>query len=193
VACLNSASAKNPGGGFLNGAQAQEESLARSSALYACLLAAPEYYERNRANHSAIYLDLIIFSPLVPFFRDDSGVLLETPILASVISAPAPNAGAVAGNEPGNRVLLEPAFRRRAELVLQTARGHEVDKLVLGAWGCGVFRNDPRVVARIFSELLCVPGPFDRAFSEIAFAIFDRSEGQATYRAFMDLFGNGGT
>jgi len=139
IACLNFASAKNPGGGFLSGAQAQEEALARSSALYACLLSAPEYYERNRANHSAIYLDLVIFSPLVPFFRDDSGTLLETPILASVISAPAPNAGAVAENETGNRVLLEPALRRRTELVLQTAQGHAVDKLVLGAWGCGVF------------------------------------------------------
>src|SRR5258707_12062420 len=79
VACLNFASAKNPGGGFLSGAQAQEEALARSSALYPCLLRAPDYYERNRANHSAIYLDLVIFSPLVPFFRDDSGALLETP------------------------------------------------------------------------------------------------------------------
>src|ERR1041385_8826863 len=85
VACLNFASATNPGGGFMSGAQAQEEALARSSALYPCLLRAPEYYEQNRAGRSAIYLDLIIFSPLVPFFRDDSGGLLETPILVSVI------------------------------------------------------------------------------------------------------------
>jgi len=192
VACLNFASAKNPGGGFLSGAQAQEEALARSSALYPCLLRAPDYYERNRANHSAIYLDLLIFSPLVPFFRDDSGALLETPILASVISAPAPNAGALSESEPGNMVLLEPALRRRAELVLQTAQGHEVDKLVLGAWGCGVFRNDPRMVARIFSELLSLPGFFDRAFAEVVFAVFDRAEPQATYKAFVEVFGNAG-
>src|SRR5690349_6209905 len=124
VGCLNFASAKHPGGGFLSGAQAQEEALARSSALYSCLLRAPDYYERNRANRSAIYLDLVIFSPLVPFFRDDSGALLETPIVASVVTSPAPNAGVIAENEPGNMVLLESALRRRAELVLQTAQGH---------------------------------------------------------------------
>jgi len=193
LACLNFASAKHPGGGFLSGAQAQEEALARSSALYPCLLRAPEYYERNRAHHSSIYLDLIIFSPLVPFFRDDSGALLETPILASVISAPAPNAGAVADNEPGNKVLLEPALRRRAELVFQTAQGHGVEKLVLGAWGCGVFRNDPRMVARVFSELISLPGPFDGVFTEVVLAVFDRSPEQATYQAFVDVFGSGET
>ena len=187
VACLNFASAKHPGGGFLSGAQAQEEALARSSALYACLMRAPDYYERNRGNRSAIYLDLVIFSPLVPFFRDDSGALLETPILASVITAPAPNAGAVADNEPGNMVLLEPALRRRAELVFQTAQGHGVEKLVLGAWGCGVFRNDPRMVARVFSELLSLP-PFDSAFAEVVFAVPSRD--QATYNAFEEVFGS---
>lgn len=190
VACLNFASANNPGG-FLSGGQAQEEALARSSALYPCLLRAPDYYERNRANRSTIYLDMVIFSPLVAFFRDDSGALLETPIFASVISAPAPNAGAVAQNEPGNLVLLEPALRRRAELVLQTAQGHEVDKIVLGAWGCGVFRNDPRMVAGIFSELLCLHGPFDKVFSEVVFAVFDPSEGQATYKTFVEVLGGG--
>src|SRR5258706_3167818 len=83
LCCLNFASARHPGGGFLTGAQAQEESLARASALYQCLLAVPDYYERNRANRSALYLDLAIFSPDVPFFRDDAGNLLEEPVFAS--------------------------------------------------------------------------------------------------------------
>src|SRR4051812_14831750 len=71
--CLNFASARQLGGGFLTGAQAQEECLARASALYQCLLAVPDYYERNLANRTALYLDLAIFSPEVPFFRDDAG------------------------------------------------------------------------------------------------------------------------
>jgi uncharacterized protein (TIGR02452 family) len=188
VGCLNFASARNPGGGFLTGAQAQEEALARSSALYPCLLRAPEYYERNRANRSAIYLDLIIYSPLVPFFRNDAGSLLEQPILASVITAPAPNAGAVLQNEPGNVAAIEPALRRRAELVLTVAQVHGIDSLVLGAWGCGVFRNDPRMVAKTFADLLIAPGKFAGAFSRVRFAVFDRSEGENTYRAFAEVF-----
>jgi uncharacterized protein (TIGR02452 family) len=192
IACLNFASAKNPGGGFLNGSLAQEEALACASGLYPCLLAAPDYYERNRANRSALYLDLAIFSPLVPFFRDDAGVLLEKPILASVITAPAPNAGTIAQNEPGNLSHIEPTIRRRAELVLNIASAQQVGGLVLGAWGCGVFRNDPRLVATIFTELLKPPGRFASAFTEVDFAVYDRSEDLATYRAFAERFQGGG-
>jgi uncharacterized protein (TIGR02452 family) len=188
IGCLNFASAKNPGGGFLNGSQAQEEALARSSALYPCLLKAPQYYERNRANHSAIYLDLLIYSPLVPFFRNDAGVLLEHPILASVITAPAPNAGAVMQNEPKNAPAIEPALRRRAELVLSVASAHNIDVLVLGAWGCGVFRNDPRMVAAIFADLLKPSGKFANTFSKVVFAVFDRTAEQQTFQAFQDVF-----
>jgi uncharacterized protein (TIGR02452 family) len=191
AACLNFASAKNPGGGFLNGSLAQEEALCCASALYPCLLKAPEYYERNRANRSALYLDLAIFSPGVPFFRDDDGRLLEKPILASVITAPAPNAGAIAQNEPANLERVQATLKRRSELVLSIASANQVDRLILGAWGCGVFRNDPPVVARIFADLLKPTGKFAGAFDEVVFAVFDRSENEATYRAFADEF-NGG-
>jgi uncharacterized protein (TIGR02452 family) len=69
---LNYASARNPGGGFLGGAKAQEEDLCRCSGLYACLITQPEYYEVNRAQASMLYTDHIIYSPRVPFFRDRS-------------------------------------------------------------------------------------------------------------------------
>jgi uncharacterized protein (TIGR02452 family) len=188
IACLNFASAKNPGGGFLGGAQAQEEALARASALYPCLLAAPEYYERNRSNRSVIYLGLIIFSPQVPFFRKDAGDLLEKPILASVITAPAPNRGAVVQNEPGNLPLVETALRRRAEMVLHVAQAHGVERLVLGAWGCGVFRNDPAKVATIFANLTKPPGRFAGVFRDVLFSVYDRSEPPSTLRAFLNAF-----
>ncbi len=184
VACLNFASGRNPGGGFLNGAQAQEEALARASALYQCLLGAPEYYARNRANRSAIYLDLVIFSPGVPFFRSDSGTLLEKPVVASVITAPAPNRGAVAQNEPRNLPLVEPALQRRAEMVLHIAQAHAVERLVLGAWGCGVFRNDPAQVASVFVKLIQPPGRFAGVFRDVLFSVYDRAEPALTLRAF---------
>jgi uncharacterized protein (TIGR02452 family) len=186
LACLNFASAKNPGGGFLNGAIAQEEALASASGLYPCLLQAPAYYERNRANRSALYLDLAIFSPLVPFFRDDAGRLLAKPVLASIITAPAPNAGAVADNEPANLSKVRATLAGRADLVLSVAAIQNVDQLVLGAWGCGVFRNDPRLVAAIFKDLL--QQKFAGAFENVVFAVFDRSPTQETYRAFTSAF-----
>jgi len=188
LACLNFASAKNPGGGFLNGSLAQEEALACASGLYPCLLTARDYYTSNRENTSLLYLDLAVFSPLVPFFRDDEGVLLERPILASVITAPAPNAGAVAQNEPHNMAHVEPTLGRRAELVLSIASAHGVNRIVLGAWGCGVFRNDPKLVAAAFADLLKPTGKFAGVFKDVAFAVYDRSESLATYKAFFEQF-----
>ncbi len=188
LGCLDFASAKNPGGGFLGGAQAQEESLARSSALYPCLLTQPAYYEQNRANRSTIYLDLVIYSPHVPFFRNDEGSLLGEAIPVSVITAPAPNAGAVKQNEPQNAPLIEPALHRRAELVLRIANAQAITHLVLGAWGCGVFRNDPGQVAACFASLLRTGGPFCGAFEHVVFAVLDRMPERATYEAFRAAF-----
>jgi uncharacterized protein (TIGR02452 family) len=188
LACLNFASARNPGGGFLKGSVAQEEALACASGLYPCLLSAQNYYERNRENRSALYLDLAIFSPHVPFFRDDAGTLLARPLLASIITAPAPNAGAIGQNEPGNLRHVEPTLRRRAELVLRIATAHQVQRIVLGAWGCGVFRNEPSTVAKIFADLIKAPGTFAGVFAEVVFAVYDRSENQRSYQAFADQF-----
>ena len=95
IGVLNFASAKNPGGGFLNGAMAQEESLAASGGLYETLCAHPEYYEENRKNRSMMYLDYAIFSPEVVFFRDAQFRLLEKPQTASVLTLPAVNMGQV--------------------------------------------------------------------------------------------------
>lgn len=189
LACLNFASAKNPGGGFLGGAQAQEESLARSSGLYPCLLKEEAgHYAANRSHRSALYLDLAIYSPGVPFFRDDDGRLLDPFYTASVITCAAPNAGAVASNEPGKLALVEPTLARRAEFVLRIARRESVRRLVLGAWGCGVFRNDPRMVAATFARLLDRGGTCDGWFEQVVFAVYDSSPGGETWRAFESAF-----
>eukprot|EP01035_Chromulina_nebulosa_P065160 gene65160-89143_t len=71
VLCLNFASAKNPGGGFLCGSQAQEESLARCSGLYASQMAHFEMYEINRRINSCLYSYHMLYSPSVTVFRND--------------------------------------------------------------------------------------------------------------------------
>lgn len=190
VAALNFASAKNPGGGFLGGSQAQEESLARASALYACLQGQTGYYEANRRESSLLYTDHMIVSPRVPVFRDDADRLLEQPWEATIITAPAPNAGAIRQNDPHASVDIEPTFRRRIGHVLAAAVVHDQTALVLGAWGCGVFRNDPAMVAELFGEFLLGAGPFSRAFEHVAFAVLDRQGN--TMRAFEQVFGGQG-
>jgi uncharacterized protein (TIGR02452 family) len=185
IALLNFASAKNPGGGFVTGAKAQEEDLARCSALYACLVKKREYYDANRAWPDLLYSDHVIYSPRVPFFRDDALELLEVPFLASVITAPAPNAGEELRRDPGAGARIEAALRRRAHRVLAIAtnQGHSV--LVLGAWGCGVFRNDPRLVADAFAEALAAHAG---AFGRVVFAVWERSGNGPNLRAFRERF-----
>lgn len=184
LACLNCASAKHPGGGFLGGAQAQEESLARASALYPCLLTQPAHYERNRAGGSALYLDLAVWSPHVPFFRDDDGGWLDAPVRASVITCAAPNAGALRQHGRFDAAIVEATLRRRAGFVLAIAAHHGVQRLVLGAWGAGVFGNDPALVADAFRAHLA--GAFAGAFAEVVFAIHGGAG--ANHAAFVAAF-----
>ena len=186
VTALNFASAKNPGGGFLGGSQAQEESLARASALYVCLQTQDKYYQINRAHASLLYTDHMIFSPCVPVFRDDQDILIDQPWNVSIITAPAPNAGAIAKNEPESLGEIKTTFRRRIENVLVAAVIKDQKALVLGAWGCGVFGNDPATVAKLFGEFLLNDGPYSRAFKHIAFAVLDRHG--STLQAFSDVF-----
>lgn len=189
VLALNFASAKNPGGGFLNGSQAQEESLARASGLYACIAPLQEMYEANRRFPSCLYTDCMIYSPDVPVFRDDEDRLLDKPYLVSFVTAPAVNAGAIARNERHHLDRIEPTMLARMErlLTLALVRGH--DTLILGAWGCGVFRNDPAAVAEWFARHLKDEGRYHRAFRTIVFAVLDTSPHLKTLRAFQETFG----
>ncbi|MCH5671024.1 TIGR02452 family protein [Streptomyces gilvus] len=188
VAVLNFASARNPGGGFLNGAQAQEEALCRASALYTCLREAPEFYAHHRAHRDPFYTDRVIHSPAVPVFRDDRGGLLDEPFTAGFLTAAAPNAGVVRRTAPERAADLPRALRTRAERVLETAAAQGYRRLVLGAWGCGVFQNDPAQVAGAFRALLGPDGRFARTFEHVTFGILDRTAGQTVTAAFARAF-----
>lgn len=184
IGVLNFASARNPGGGFLGGSQAQEESLARSSALYPSLLSRHAFYEHHRAESDLLYSHRVIVSPDCPVLRDDAGAWLEQPYRVTFLTAPAPNAGAVANNQPASLGRIPVVLRERAEFVLAVAREVGCERLVLGAWGCGVFRNDPAMVAAAFATLLAPGSRWRRAFREIRFSIYDDSADRPVLRAF---------
>ncbi|MGW0869423.1 TIGR02452 family protein [Streptomyces sp. NPDC002740] len=188
VAVLNFASARNPGGGYLNGAQAQEEALCRASALYTCLLEAREFYDHHRAHRDPFYTDRVIHSPGVPVFRDDRGRLLDEPCAVGFLTAAAPNAGVVLRTVPERASELPGALAVRAERVLETAAAHGYRRLVLGAWGCGVFRNDPAQVAGAFRALLGPGGRFERAFEHVVFGVLDRTPRGVVLAAFERAF-----
>ena len=183
IGVLNFASAKNPGGGFLNGAIAQEESLAVSGALYPTLTAHEEYYTENRKHKSMMYLDYGIYSPEVLFFRDESFRLTQTPVKASVLTLPAVNMGQVLlkGEDPEE---AKRVMRRRMKLALGIFAEQKAKHLVLGAYGCGVFRNDPGQVAAWWRELL--EEGMGQYFDSIFHAVLDRSRDQSCIRAFRE-------
>jgi uncharacterized protein (TIGR02452 family) len=189
--CLNFASAKNPGGGFLGGSQAQEESLARSSGLYQSLLTQSGYYEANRACGTSLYTDHMIFSPGVPVFRDDEGSLLSEPYCLSIVTAPAPNAGAIHKNEPERVSQIGPALSRRIARLLALAVQQGSEHLILGAWGCGVFRNDPEQVAALFAAPLREDRRFRGRFRSVVIAVLDTTPDERIIGPFRRQLGKG--
>jgi uncharacterized protein (TIGR02452 family) len=186
IAVLNFASARNPGGGYLGGAKAQEEDLCRHSLLHPCLLRAPDYYAAHRASPDLLYSHRVIWSPGVPVHRGTDGRLLAEPYGVSFLTSPAPNAGQVLRRDPGAGGRIREALYERAARVLGVAAHHGARVLVLGAWGCGVFRNDPREVAGAFHEQLT--GAFAAAFERVVFAVWDRTPESVNRAAFREQF-----
>ncbi|KAL1408149.1 hypothetical protein Q8F55_004952 [Vanrija albida] len=189
IAVLNFASAKHPGGGYLTGATAQEEDLCRSSALYTTLMAARDFYKAHRESSDARYTHRVVWSPDVPVYRDNDYALLPMPYTVSFITVAAPNLVPLIKGDARSLKYIPELLEERAARFLAVAAHHRARTLVLGAWGCGVFQNDPVVVARVFRELLLDPkGLFYGAFEKIVFAIYDPSAEQVTMKAFTAAF-----
>lgn len=183
---LNFASAKSPGGGFLMGASAQEETIARSSSLYPCLMKHQEMYEFNSGRNTALYSDYMIYSPDVPVFRNDDGSLIQKFYTASIMTSAAVNAGVVKERESDKLDQVDSVNKERARKFLWIANKYKHQTLILGAWGCGVFQNDPVSVAKIFNELL--EGEFKNCFERVIFAIYDTTQTKKVYNAFLEVF-----
>jgi uncharacterized protein (TIGR02452 family) len=192
IAVLNFASARNAGGGYLGGARAQEEDLCRVSALYTTLRQAPDYYAEHRASKDPFYSHRVVYSADVPVYRDVRYRLLEEPYQVAFLTSPAPNAGVVARQGQAGVAALPEVLAERAARVLAVAAHHGCRSLVLGAWGCGVFRNDPAQVAAAFRRSLAAGEKFAAAFDRVVFAVYDKAAGRPNLAAFRHTFGAAG-
>mgnify|MGYP002385391915 CR=1 FL=1 len=186
VCALNFASAKHPGGGFLGGARAQEESLCRSSGLYVCIRT-NDMYRRHADLGGGFYTNYAIYSPNVPVFKDDEGTLLAQPYLCSFITAPAVNAGAYLKENHSKGEKLQQEMAARINKVLAIAAEQKTEALILGAWGCGVFQNDSGLIASLFHQAL--GGAFFGVFPRVVFAILDWSDDHHFIGPFQREFG----
>jgi uncharacterized protein (TIGR02452 family) len=179
IMCLNFASAKNPGGGFINGAQAQEESIARVSALYSSQLKAPEFYEKHKDMKSCIYTDSMIYSPLTPIFKNNNGEVLNNLVFCNFITSAAVNTGVVKRVEQDLINKIEKLMFNRIDKMLALSYENENETLILGAWGCGVFQNDPILISNLFKKHF--DAKYKNVFKRVIFAVFTKND---------DLFNN---
>lgn len=186
VAALNFASGSQAGGGFLAGAAAQEESLARASGLYASLRDVPAFYAPAHRNHHR-YSDHLIFSPQVPVFRSEEGDWLPQPYSVDLLTAAAPNLRFLEGEALARaQQQVAPLLEARLLKIMKLFQARGCRRLVLGAWGCGAYRNDPVLVADLFAMLL--EGPLAGAFEQVVFAVFAMPWEEGNLRAFQQRF-----
>jgi len=179
IGILNFASATKPGGGFINGASAQEESIARSSTLFLSLqtpTARPFYELHDQDNKGGYYSHAMIHSPSVVIFRDDQGGWIQ-PYHVDVVTSPAVNAGLVRKVRRGGRSETEDkilsVMKERMGRILALFELSGTRNLVLGSFGTGVFQNDVVSLAKIWGELLAPGARFTHSFDKVVFAIPD--------------------
>lgn len=189
IGALNFASARNPGGGVLRGTMAQEEDLARASGLYPCIVQMEDHFQYHRKHRLGLYTDRMIYSPAVPVFRDAADQLLGDYYPVSIITSAAANVSALRQNNPERLADVAAVMRIRTQKILALAAYQQIDTLILGAWGCGVFKQEPKDMAGYFAELL-LEGPFRNVFPRVIFAVLDRSPEERFVRPFKERFGS---
>lgn len=173
AALLNFASYRHAGGGFVTGAWAQEEAICHDSTLYNVLSTFEDFYSENeKILNRSLYTDRAIFSPGIVFERNGKAVE------CSVITCAAPNFSS-AKNHGVTESENEEVLARRVDFVISIAEEQECDTVILGAWGCGVFGQNPAIVARLFNERLRT--------SPIKRAVFAIPGNNANYLAFKKM------
>lgn len=177
VCVLDFASYRNPGGKFIEGSSAQEEALCHDSFLYNVLSSERIrnlfYFPHKSTIHWGCYTNDMIYVPEVRFFDT---------IKPDVIVCAAPNKKAAMRYYKVDPAFADKCMRERCDAVLGVAAHKQVDTLILGAFGCGVFGNDPSVVAEAFKTLLAEK--YHGCFGVVIFAVPDEKNGQYFERAF---------
>lgn len=186
IGILNFASYKEPGGMFIQGSKAQEECICHESALYNVLRGYEnrnkDYYSwNNQHKNRALYMDRGLYSPNVPFMKTwEDGSQSETTF--DVVTVAAPNKSAAQEYQKVPDAENTRALRSRIKFVLDIADAQRISIMVLGAFGCGVFGQDPHEVATIFQECLLK--------SNLQYAVFAIPDGKnGNLKAFKEVFG----
>lgn len=203
VCVLNFASATNPGGGVANGSSAQEEALCRCSTLYPCLNVRELYekfYQPHRDTGNPLYNNDCIYTPEVIVFKSDTSYPKLMPekdwYKLDILTCAAPNLR----NNPSNYMnpdagayaafimedKLYELLVKRIERIFRIANANGAEVLILGAFGCGAFRNPPEVVARAFKT---VQDNCKNYFDIIEYAIYCRDYETANYDSFSRIIG----
>ena len=202
IAVLNFASPTNPGGGVKRGSSAQEESLCRCSTLYPTIDRRwlwEKYYGPNREAQDPVGTDACIYSPGVVICKTDDSIPERLPpeefVTVDVLTCAAPNLRERPWNSynpgSGSSVSLTKEQQveihlKRAKHILHIAAAHGAEILILGAFGCGAFQNDPEAVAAAYRDVLAEYGKY---FDEIEFAVYCRGYETGNYDAFRRILG----
>ena len=201
TAVLNFASASNPGGGVVNGSSAQEESLCRCSTLYFCLSTQEmwdRFYTPHRKERNPLHNDDCIYTPGVTVFKSDTDEPKLLPERAwykvDVLSCAAPNLRPQPSNRmnpgDGDRHIkisdeeLKTLHCKRLQRILSIAAANHDQAIILGAFGCGAFMNDPEIVAEASKETIRL---FMYSFKIIEFAVYCRPDDDTNYRCFQKI------
>ena len=205
VCVHNFASASNPGGGVVNGSTAQEECLCRCSSLYFCLNTQEMwdgFYSPHRMAHNPIHNDDIIYTPNVTVFKTDTAspslMKEEDWYKVNVVTCAAPNLRERPSNRynsgDGNEKIkitdkeLLPLHEKRLRRILDVAVDEGNQVVVLGAFGCGAFANNPMIVARAAKNVV---SEYQYAFKVIEFAVYCNPRHRGNYEVFERMFGDG--
>ena len=179
-ALLNMASRRNPGGGVIGGAGAQEETVFRRTDLFKSLYQFASYACQYGLRKSRFQYPLDqnfggIYTPDVTYFRDSEANdyrLLDNPTDFAVITVAGINRPDLTPDGREIAEYLVPTVKDKMRTIFRLGLRHGCDSLVLGALGCGAFRNPPRHIARLFHEVMEEPEFRDR-YRRIVFAILE--------------------